>query len=73
MIKGMTKGVPGPDNTLAFPLQGVGPGLTKREYFAAMAMQAILNDVEIIEYATYENTARHAVKMANELIKQLET
>ena len=44
-------------------------GLTKREYFAAMAMQGILADPDNQGYA--EGIAKDAVKMADELITQL--
>jgi PRTRC genetic system protein C len=43
-------------------------GLTKRELFAAMAMQALINDDGGISYA---EAAQHAVKHARELIKAL--
>lgn len=44
-------------------------GLTKREYFAAMAMQGILADPDNQGYA--EGIAKDAVKIADELITQL--
>ena len=47
-------------------------GLTKREYFAAMAMQGILSDRDNQGYTwNYEAMAADAVKMADQLIKQL--
>lgn len=47
-------------------------GLTKREYFAAMAMQGILSDRDNQGYTwNYGAMAADAVKMADELINQL--
>lgn len=43
-------------------------GLTKREYFAAMAMQAILS---IPSFQTKKETATAAVQMADALILEL--
>ena len=42
-------------------------GLTKREYFAAMAMQGYTGQLEI------EITAKWSVEMADALLKALET
>ena len=39
-------------------------GMTLRDYFAAKAMQAMLNDTTI-----YENVAKYAYKMADEMMK----
>lgn len=62
----------------AFPL-GDRKGLTKREYFAGLAMQGLLanNDgfyVDETEKTTtgFENKAKFCVLMADELLKQLE-
>jgi len=45
-------------------------GLTKREYMAAMAMQGLLsNDFD----GTHEIFTAHAVKIADALLKALET
>jgi hypothetical protein len=44
-------------------------GLTKREYFAAMAMQALLSDPNIT--TTYSHYAENAVQAANALIAEL--
>lgn len=44
-------------------------GLTKREYFAAMAMQGFLSNARLI--ANKEETAAAAVKMADHLIAAL--
>jgi hypothetical protein len=49
-------------------------GLTKREYFAAMAMQGILsgNDTISIENGLFINEAKICIAIADELLKQLE-
>ena len=52
-------------------------GLTKREHFAAMAMQNILsryNPYEFGEFdsSEYDDTATHAVHLADALLKALE-
>lgn len=47
-------------------------GLTKREYFAAMAMQGILSDHDNQGYTwNYEHVVADAVKIADQLINQL--
>ena len=60
-------------NDAAFPVEQFQHyssfGLTKREYFASMAMQGILADPDNQGYA--EGIAKDAVKMADELITQL--
>ena len=49
-------------------------GLTIREYFASMAMQSILNYGMRNEIPhVFESVALDAVKMADELLKQLES
>jgi hypothetical protein len=57
------------DNS-AFPRQGgiLHPGLTKREYFAAMALQGLLADPSTI---ISKNVAQDAVKLADHLIQSL--
>jgi len=47
-------------------------GLTKREYFAAMAMQGLLSNPEQINTTNFEWVAVHSVGYADELLKQLE-
>ena len=51
-------------------------GLTKREYFAGLAMQAIPHPVEFIgekqTEKSYTGWARKCVKMADVILKQLE-
>lgn len=46
------------------------PGLTKREYFAAMAMQGLMSCPEIT--ASRKEIAEESVKMADDLLKVLE-
>ncbi len=73
-------------NRPAFPLSDSGvisnsDGLTKRELIAAMAMQGLLSnpeyvmssevDTEVTTNETLNDAARHAVKAADELLKQL--
>jgi len=50
--------------------QGVQDGLTKREYFAAMAMQAALNDEHIAKFPP-AFIADLSVKQADALIEAL--
>lgn len=45
-------------------------GLTKREYFAAMAMQGLLHGAHAMGFH-HETTAKRAVEMADYLITQL--
>jgi len=50
-------------------------GLTKREHFAAMAMQSILSNVvlmDLISKADGETVTSHAVDMADKLLAELE-
>ena len=50
----------------------VSKGLTKREYFAAMALQGILaNSSEIYNLTTYEQYAKYSVLQADALINAL--
>lgn len=52
-------------------------GLTKREYFAAMAMQGLCANLNVSSDTTSEYTAQlyanYAVNIADELLKQLES
>jgi hypothetical protein len=48
---------------------GACPGITKRECFAAMAMQGILSNDYI--YTDSKEVANNAVKMADALIEEL--
>ena len=59
------------ENT-AYPVKGLGPhymGLTKRELFAAMAMQGLLNTHT--EFTTIYTYATDAVRLADALISEL--
>ena len=50
-------------------------GLTKREYFAGLAMQGLLSNSSIVDiHSGLEITwvAEHATRQADELLKQLE-
>ena len=49
-------------------------GLTKREYFAGVALQGILSNRWSMEFGNYneEQKAEMAIKYADELLKQLE-
>lgn len=50
-------------------------GLTKREYFAGVAMQGLLSNSSMIEghnNIEIEWIAKHAILQADELLKQLE-
>lgn len=47
-------------------------GMSKREYFAAMAMQGICATGITKEGTNHEYFAQQAVKIADELLKQLE-
>lgn len=58
-----------------YPLQDVRgtilqTGLTKREYFAGLAMQGFLANQRLS--ATEQNVAKASVILADELLKQLE-
>ena len=55
-------------------LSGAGMGLTKREYFAAMAMQGILGNPFWNENAPFDemSVARSAESYADALLEQLE-
>ena len=50
-------------------IDGSQEGLTKREYFAAMAMQALITKSASSLY--YKDSAIEAVQIADELIKSL--
>lgn len=50
----------------------IGGGLTKREYFAAMAMQGMLASLSGIS-SDYSQIAHMAIEQADELLKQLES
>jgi len=58
---------------MAFPISGFYPGLTKREYFAARAMQGLLSNPDRRSdlMQTHERIAKKSLSMADELIKAL--
>ncbi len=58
--------IPDPDSHLDYSV-----GLTKREYFAALAMQALL--ARSTDAKLYRTDARDAVMWADELINALNT
>lgn len=60
------------DNS-AFPrkIGEQAPGLTKREYFAAKALQGLLANNNIYSFGSHEEIAKQAVKLADELNKAL--
>lgn len=61
-----------PDNGTEYRTTWQGQvGLTKREYFAVMAMQGLLSCPDIA--ASREAIAEESVKQADELLKALET
>ena len=51
--------------------QGPQDGLTKREYFAAMAMQGVIISEDYKHVTTAEQVARWAVAKADALITEL--
>jgi hypothetical protein len=48
------------------------PGLTKREYFAGLAMQGILSGLPRPLEAHRKTVSEKAIQLADELLKQLE-
>jgi len=60
-----------PDDT-ASPSHNLGPGLTKREFFAAQALQGILaQETESWSFSTEEALCEKAVIYADSLIAAL--
>lgn len=53
------------------PFNTVGSGLTKREYFAAMFIQAWLSSPNLSATATKQQVAIEAIKQADTLIEEL--
>lgn len=47
-------------------------GLTKREYFAGLALQGILSNPKQIDTTEFKWVAEHALGYADELLEQLE-
>ena len=58
-------------NDLAFPLERVDIGLTKREYFAAAAMQGLLASPVFGEKSTRYEICEAALRCADSLIEAL--
>ena len=54
-----------------YPVVDLSDELTKREYFAAMAMQGILSSQTEDWYADPSGTAKMAVQLADALIEKL--
>ncbi len=52
-------------------VQEYSKGLTKREYFAGLAMQGILAAQTITGFMESKEVAKRAVRQADELLKQL--
>ena len=50
----------------------VGIGLTKREYFAGLAMQGLLSNPSQIDTTHFEWVAQHAVGYADALLKEFD-
>jgi hypothetical protein len=46
-------------------------GLTKREYFAAMAMQGLLSNPAQIDITNFEWVAEHAIGYADAILEKL--
>lgn len=63
------------ENNMAFPINDntliSNYGLTKREYFAAMAMQGLLANPEQINTKDSHWVARSSVRYADFILKQL--
>ena len=64
-----------PINPIEGSHQGINPemiiGLTKREYFAGLAMQGMLANKDVINMVSIK-TAERAIEYADELLKQLQ-
>ncbi len=57
-----------PIQTIEYNNNYISNGLTKREYFAAMALQGLLSDYES---ESIEDYSKYAVKLADTLIEEL--
>jgi hypothetical protein len=63
-------------NDPAYPMHGFNKGLTKRELFAAMAMQGLLGNASVVGYKAnyaelFETLSEMAEKSADALIERL--
>lgn len=56
-----------PENPLAFPHNGNGSGMTLRDYFAAAALQGLINTAPIM--FDMEQVAKSAYKQADAMLK----
>ncbi len=65
-------GTSGCDAASAEFLEAIKKGLTKREYFAGLAMQGILSDFHNIRESTERSLADASVKSADALLERLE-
>jgi len=62
-------------NKQTFPFSvgaNFNPGLTKREYFAGLAMQGMLASGKLYTTLDYDTLGEKAVKFADNLLSQLE-
>ena len=65
----------------AYPITGIAfnddyKGLTKREYFAGLAMQGLLRNhlmIDTMNEYSKDWISKHSILIADELLKQLET
>ena len=60
-----------PDGGFTFGASGPIQGLTKREYFAAMAMQGVVSNARLKEGITDEEVVKVAVAYADALLSAL--
>lgn len=60
-----------PQDQSAFPVNCMDKGLSKKEYFAALAMQGILANESYNKWDSYELMAKDAVYAAESLIAAL--
>lgn len=49
-----------------------GTGLTKREYFAGLAMQGLLSNHELINSVEWSWIGEQSIRLSDELLKQLD-
>jgi hypothetical protein len=59
------------DGGPAFPTNQCNQGVSKRDYFAAMAMQAILSHYEAYSDMSDEHVAENACEVADALLAKL--
>lgn len=56
----------------SYDTNGGSIGLTKREYYAGLALQGLLSNYAKVERRNYEEAVQHAIAYADELLRQLE-